>query len=74
MHRKRPNPDTWRPKLNRDINAAFFELVERRNKIALQQIGYNEWLVKMIYHWWKNEFPDRPFPAKVKEWIEDFDI
>lgn len=74
MHRKKPNEKTYRPFLGADVNRALFELADKRNKNALEPIEYNDWLIKAIAHWYRNEFPDRKLPFETKMYIEDLDL
>ena len=67
-----PNAETYRPLLGEAVNVALFRLVMKRNTDALIPLGVNEYLRKMIKHWWNQEFPGEPFPSKVKPYYKDF--
>jgi hypothetical protein len=74
MERKMPNPETYRPLLGAEVNTALLQLVEHRNAQALQPLGVNEYLRKMIAHWWNQEFPGVPFPAQTKPYQKGIDF
>ena len=69
-----PNPKTYRPLLGKETNLALFELVRSQNEQALTPLGVNDYLRKMIRHWWEREFPGVPYPAKVKPYYYDLDF
>lgn len=69
-----PNPETYRPWLGSAVNSALIQIVMRKNEIALSPLSVSDYLEKMICHWWKNEFPNDPFPCQVKQYIEDLDF
>lgn len=69
-----PNADTYRPYLGKDVNIALFDVVASRNKKGLTQLSVTDYLEKMISHWYRSEFPDRPTPFSTKAYIEDFDF
>ncbi len=69
-----PKADTYRPLLGDGVNRALFQLVEKKNRDALIPLSVNEWLRKMIAHWWSGEFPDREFPVELKRYYEDMDL
>ena len=52
MHRKQPNPETWRPWLGEDVNRAFFELADEMNRQGMRELEYPAYMRKMIAHWW----------------------
>lgn len=72
--RHTPNPETYRPWLGEDVNKALFQLVAHKNAQALTPLGVNEYLKKMVSHWWKNEFPNDEFPAETKLFLYDLDF
>lgn len=67
------NPETYRPLLGKEVNVCLFRLVEKRNRQALNPLGANEYLRKMIEHWWNQEFPGEPFP-ETKPYQKDIDF
>ena len=69
-----PNPSTYRAYLGEEVNLALFELAQHKNKDAFIELSVTDYLEKMIAHWWKNEFPDRPVPFETKEFYEDLDF
>lgn len=69
-----PNTSTYRPYLGKKINEALIELARHKNTTALVELSVTDYLEKMIAHWWKNEFPDRPVPFETKAFHEDFDF
>lgn len=74
MNTHYPNPQTYRPLLGVSVNKAVILLAQKRNSTALQTLSVNEYLRKMIKHWWEQEFPDIPFPGVVKPYVEDLDF
>ena len=74
MHRRIPNPKTWRPWLGEDVNQAFFELADEMNRRGMTELEYPEYMRKMIRQWWEQVFPDMDFPADVKEYYYDLDL
>jgi hypothetical protein len=72
--KKFPNPETYRPLLGKEVNQALFRLVESRNSKALAPLAVNEYLRKMIEHWWSQEFPDVPFPMQTKPYQKGLDF
>jgi len=71
---KTPNPKNYRPLLGEDANRALFRLVEHRNERALNPLGVNEYIRKMISHWYSQEFPDEECPIQTKTYYQDLDI
>lgn len=69
-----PNPQTYRPWLGQDVNLALFELTQHKNNIAMSDLSASDYLEKMIAHWWKQEFPERPVPFQCKRFDEDLDF
>ena len=69
-----PNPESYRPLLGKETNQALFRLVQHRNQKAIMQLSVNDYLRKMIAHWYSQEFPDEKFPIELKPYIEDIEI
>lgn len=69
-----PNADNYRPYLGKDVNAALFRIVKKRNGDGLTSLSVTDYLEKMILHWYRKEFPGDAIPFKIKAYIEDFDF
>ena len=67
-----PNPETYRMWLGEDVNRALFELVAHKNEDALGKLSVTDYVEKMIEHWWKQEFPEKPCPFSTKRYDKDF--
>jgi hypothetical protein len=69
-----PNPKTYRMWLGEDVNKALVQLAEKKNSEGFGDLSITDYVEKMVEHWWKNEFPDKPVPFKTKQYYKDIDF
>ena len=69
-----PNPWNYRMWLGEKANEALIKLAMKKNATALKPLPVQAYVLKMIAHWWKQEFPDIPVPFEVKRYDADLDF
>lgn len=69
-----PNPWSYRIWLGEEANKALITLAEKKNSKALKPLSVQAYVLKMIAHWWQQEFPGVPVPFDTKRYDDDLDF